>query len=81
MKQVEELLKYIDAKEFLNEIGNWDVNVFPVHGMDLMLAGVEKGKRMRAVLKYLFELWKKVDFLKLNFYESKFFFNLRAICN
>lgn len=26
-----------------------------------MRAGVEKGKKMRAVLKYFYELWKKVS--------------------
>lgn len=56
------MLKYIDAKNILIEIEKWEIPIFPVNGLNLMSLGVEKGKRMRAVLKYLFEIWKKVIF-------------------
>lgn len=61
-KQCVELLKYVHASNDLrHSIENWTLDAFPISGIDLMEAGVEKGPKMRATLNYIFNIWKTSD--------------------
>ncbi|RCN44994.1 hypothetical protein ANCCAN_08989, partial [Ancylostoma caninum] len=63
---VVQLARAVCADEVLiRELESWAIPVFPVKGLDLMTAGVERGPRMKLTLKYLFELWQKSRF-KMN---------------
>uniref|UniRef100_A0A7I4YUX5 CCA tRNA nucleotidyltransferase 1, mitochondrial n=1 Tax=Haemonchus contortus TaxID=6289 RepID=A0A7I4YUX5_HAECO len=58
--QVTQLAKAVCASEdLIKELESWIVPVFPVKGLDLMSAGVERGPKMKLTLTYLFELWRK----------------------
>ena len=58
-----ELLKYKGDSSLLLSISNWTAPRLPVTGFDLIKAGVEKGKKMTAVLTELTKLWKESDFM------------------
>lgn len=62
-----ELLKYINSKTHIPLIRDWEIDVFPIHGKMLIDAGVKKGPIIRNVMKYLFELWKKVRYSPFSF--------------
>ena len=57
-----ELLKYKGDASLLGSISNWTAPRLPVTGFDLIKAGVDKGKRMNAVLLELTRIWKESDF-------------------
>jgi len=59
---VMELLKYKGDASLLGCISNWTAPRLPVTGFDLIKAGVDKGKRMNAVLLELTRIWKESDF-------------------
>lgn len=59
-KTIMELLKYVEGFEVLKQIEKWEIEPFPVGGLDLMEAGVLKGPTMQFVLNHLFDLWKQV---------------------
>jgi len=58
-----EALKYKGDASLLVSIFNWTAPRLPVTGFDLIKAGVEKGKKMNAILLELTRLWKQSDFL------------------
>ncbi|KAL6740845.1 hypothetical protein Aduo_014158 [Ancylostoma duodenale] len=63
---VVQLARAVCADEVLiRELESWTIPVFPVKGLDLMTAGVERGPKMKLTLTYLFELWQKSRF-KMN---------------
>nr|CAD2198493.1 unnamed protein product [Meloidogyne enterolobii] len=62
-----ELIKYIGIvdSEIFKEINEWNLDKFPISGIDLMSLNIPKGPKMKKVLKYLFNVWIKNN-LKLN---------------
>jgi hypothetical protein len=58
----QELLKYTGSDENTRRtITEWEIDVFPANGIDLMRVNVERGPRMRSVLAHLYNIWKKSD--------------------
>jgi len=54
-----ELLKYLNLRPTLEKVVDWNPPRFPVHGEQVLLAGVPKGRSVGKVLSYLQQKWKE----------------------
>jgi len=54
-----ELLKYCNLRSTLEKVVDWTPPRFPVHGDQILLAGVPKGQMVGKVMNYLEQKWKE----------------------
>lgn len=58
-EKVNELIKYLNQRSVLEELGTWTPPKFPVNGMRLADMGVPKGRQLAEVLSFLRGKWKE----------------------
>jgi len=61
--RVIELVKYMNDRSLLKRVEEWAPPRFPVHGEDLLEAGVPKGRAVGKVLSFLQQKWKESRYL------------------